>query len=428
MPSGQPVLRPELEPPTWSFFRESFHDAPPGRPAAWRIVGLWAVERLSERLGDDWPQRTYEKLGRLPCGMAWAGGHTVAYVEFIEPALWLELLSTCDGFARVRDALRRDPREEQIPHLRLQLEVGALAARAGYGVRFERTVPGSSKTSDITIDPEKGQSLLVEARVLLQDDRAVAINHFTDRAFRRIQTICREREVECSGDIAEVLHDPQLAELLDLVDGHARLVRAGGVTLPLLLHGAKLQISRQGAGAEKRLSGPALTGDLWPRIADRLVQKAQQTQGAQNVWLRICALQGLWLFTQWGSLDLSDKLATMRQNILSGLSDYPHVDGVVISSASTWPQGTIDPDSYEGGSHGWALRCCIPPIRARETLIVPLHADGATKKYARVWRDLYAAESAWLDYALAQFQLPSTEEIFTPPGEPIGPAIRKSTS
>ena len=165
------------------------------------------------------------------------------------------------------------------------------------------------------------------------------------------------------------------------------------------------------------MHGPALTGDLWPRIADRLDQKARQTEGAQNVWLRICALQGLWLFTQWASLPLADKLATMRQNILSGLSDHPHVAGVVISSASAWPQGTIEPDGYADEVGGYALRCSIPPMMARETLIVPLRPDSETSRYARVWRDLYASEPDWLDYALRKFDLPTVGEIFATTGE-----------
>jgi hypothetical protein len=206
--------------------------------------------------------------------------------------------------------------------------------------------------------------------------------------------------------------DLKLAELLDAVETHARLIKAGGVTPRLLLHGAALQVGKRGVASDKGLCGPALTGDLWPRIADRLDQKARQTQGAKNAWLRICALQGLWLFTQWASLPLAEKLATMRQNILSQLSDHPHVDGVVISSASAWPQGTIIPDEYEDEFGGRALRCAIPPMMARETLIIPLRPEPKTRGHARVWSDLYASEPGWLDHALARFDLPQVSEIF----------------
>jgi hypothetical protein len=401
-----------IPPPSWSYFRDGFENASPVRSRAWRRVGVWAVDRLNKRLGDDWPRRTWEKNGQLPGGMAWAIGHPAAYFELIELALWLEVLCDREGFADLLRSLKRDPREDVVPHLRLELEVGALAAAAGYGVRFERPIADSTKTSDITIDLDERQSLLVEARVILPDDRAVAINRFTDHAFQSIQDICQQHEVECSGDLTEVLDDLELAELLDNIATHARLVKVGGVTPPLLLHGAALQVSQRGTASDKGLHGPALAGDLWPRIADRLDQKARQTEGAQNVWLRICALQGLWLFTHWASLPLADKLATMRQNILSQLSHHPHVDGVVISSASAWPQGTIIPDEYEDEFGGYALRCAIPPMMARETLIVPLHPDPETRGYARVWRDLYASEPDWLDHTLAKFDLPTVSEIF----------------
>ena len=251
---------PAVEPPTWSYFRDGFENAPPVRSPAWRRVGVWAVDRLSKRLGDEWPRHTWEKNGQLPGGMAWAIWHPAAYFELIELALWLEVLCDCEGFAALLRSLKRDPREDVVPHLRLELEVGALAAAAGYGVRFERPIADSTKTSDITIDVDKDESLLVEARVILQDDRAVAINRFTDQAFPGIQAICAEYEVECSGDLTEVLDDLELAELLDAVETHARLVKAGGVTPGLLLHGAALQVGQRGAASDKGLRGPALRG------------------------------------------------------------------------------------------------------------------------------------------------------------------------
>jgi hypothetical protein len=402
----------DIAPPSWWDFRDAFENPPADRSAARRQVGVWAADRLSERLGEEWPQRTFSALGQLPGGMKWAGIHMVTYAKFVELALWLELLCSCEGFARVRDALKQDPREEQILHLRLQLEVGALAASAGYRVQFERPIPDSLKKSDITIDLAEGKSLLVEAQVVLQDQSTVVINNFTDKAFRAIQDIRMTHEVDCSGDLKEVLNDTDLADLLDVIEKHARLVKAGGVTPRLVLHGASLQVSPRESRPDRALRGPKRTGDVWPRIAGRLDQKARQTEGGQNVWLRICPLQGLWPFTPWGQLGLPDKLASMRQNIASGLARHSHVDGVVISSASGWPQGTINPDEYADDAGGYALRCAIPPIRARETLIIPLNAKPDTIDHASLWRDLYVSEPDWLDHALRTFDLPSTTEIF----------------
>jgi hypothetical protein len=51
-------------------------------------------------------------------------------------------------------------------------------------------------------------------------------------------------------------------------------------------------------------------------------------------------------------------------------------------------------------------------MMARETLIVPLHTDAETRRYARVWRNLYCSEPDWLDHALKKFALPNVAEIF----------------
>jgi hypothetical protein len=147
-----------------------------------------------------------------------------------------------------------------------------------------------------------------------------------------------------------------------------------------------------------------------------LVEKAIQTRGAQNVWLRFTALQGLWLLTRWGQLGLPGKLATMRPNIMHALSGHPHVDGVVLSSALAWPHGTIDPEEHADQSGAYALRVAVAPMMARETLVVPLRARAGPVAHARVWRDLYAAEPDWPDAALGQFGLPLVADIFAPTG------------
>jgi hypothetical protein len=346
--------------------------------------------------------------------MGYAISHTSAYFELVQLALWLELLSHLQGFADIRRTLRSDAREDVVPHVRLQLEVGALAVAAGHGVRFEPPVPDSARNSDISIELADEERFLVEARVLLPDRRTVTQNELSDRALTALQRLASRLDVDCAGDITRPLQDDELAELLERVSAHARLVHAGAHPPPLHIHGANLQITRRETTTDRSLRGPALTGDLWPRIADRLVKKAIQTRGAENVWLRFTALQGLWLFTHWGQLGLPEKLATMRTNIVHALSGHPHVDGVVLSSALAWPQGTIDPDEHADQSGGYALRVTVPPMMARETLVVPLRAQARPVAHARAWRDVYAAEPEWPDLALEQFGLPLVTDIFAP--------------
>jgi hypothetical protein len=88
----------------------------------------------------------------------------------------------------------------------------------------------------------------------------------------------------------------------------------------------------------------------------------------------------------------------------------------VLSSALAWPQGKVDSEDYAEPQGGHALRVVVPPMMARETLVLPLRAGAEPIAHARVWRDLYASEPDWLDHALAQFGLPLTCEIFARSG------------
>jgi hypothetical protein len=45
------------------------------------------------------------------------------------------------------------------------------------------------------------------------------------------------------------------------------------------------------------------------------------------------------------------------------------------------------------------LRYVLPAVRVRETMIVPLSAEGID--LARFWVDCYDAEGSWLDWALS---------------------------
>jgi hypothetical protein len=77
---SEPVFDSDLV-PTWEYFTDCFENAPDGRTHAWGKVGLWAVERLREHLGTEWPATTFRRHGALPGGMGYAVAHSVAYFE-----------------------------------------------------------------------------------------------------------------------------------------------------------------------------------------------------------------------------------------------------------------------------------------------------------------------------------------------------------
>lgn len=400
-------------PPDWDALIDGFTNAPPGRSDAWRTTGSWALERLREHLGEHWPRRTFERHRALPADIAWSATHVVACANMIELALRLMLLSGCDGFADARRPLLRDAREESYQHVCLQLEVGGLGISAGHDVRFEPPVPESKKNADVEIAVQGGERIVVETQVQLAAERARATDDFSAATFPRIQEAARRHGAVCGGDLGRVLSEDEAAELLEAVEAYARLLAAGGVAPALNLHGARLQLRAQADELERSLGGPQHTGDLWPRMAGLLVKKAKQTVGADNVWVRVSALQGLWLLSTWARADMPTKLRTLSQNVRAALSPYPHVSGVVIGTSCDLARGKFNDETYEELHGGVAIRRAIRPARVRETMVIPTATDRDPVIASQPWRDLYAEESPWLDTALARFDLPSVDEIFS---------------
>ena len=376
------------------------------RPSAWVEAGRWAIDRVSQMLGEGWPERVWEEHSDLPSGIAIASWHTVAYAELLELALRLQLLNDCPRFVPLRRALKTDAREEQVQHLRIQLEVAALALRDGYPVEFEPPIPGSEKRADLAVNLNGAEPLIVETRAVLPDSDMRTVNEFTDELFPKISWVTTPHGVQCSGTVSEVLDEHDSAELLDEIKVRARLVAADMVAPPLRIHGAELTVSRAGEGTGLR--GPQIGGNGWPRIAARLKEKAEQTMGAREVWLRFDVRQGIWQFTPWSQEDLVTKGEQLAAVVIETLSTYGHVDGVVMSSGSLLAQGQFDAEEHASAWGVVGLRRLIDPLRVREAFVIPLRDTATSQQAVEVWREFYGAEPTWLDWALNEFGLPST--------------------
>jgi hypothetical protein len=57
------------------------------------------------------------------------------------------------------------------------------------------------------------------------------------------------------------------------------------------------------------------------------------------------------------------------------------------------------------------VRRCLPFTRVRETIVIPRRTEPGLD--ARFWLDLYGDEQSWLDWALAEVDLPSTAAILS---------------
>jgi hypothetical protein len=373
---------------------------------AWRLVGAWALDVLERRLGVDWPRTAMAKSGQVPPELGLASMNAVAQAALLELALRLELLEGTPGLARLVQDLRRDPRAARLAHVRLQLELAALAARARRLLGVERPLTPHAPPVDVLV-ADSG-SLGVETFAVLRDDVGRATSRYTDELFERLIAVESRHNVSIAGEVLEVLGPEATDELVAAVEGYARFVAAGGTVPPVRREGALLTIERQ-RPERTTLRGPRHERDLWRRLAARLVQKGRQAVEAGATWLRVDLHDGLWQLTPWARESLTRKTVSLAAAVRAALTNKAvgghGLTGAVFSSGALLAQGPfVAEDVAVDGARG--LRRLLTPLRVRETIVVPLRGGGA------LLGDLYADESSWLPWALEQVDLPGPDEIF----------------
>lgn len=131
--------------------------------AARHEVGAWAMERVRAALGEDWPQRWHARFGRRPQFISDAASNALAYAQLIETGLRLESLAGTLRLTRLTREWSRHLEGIRLLHVRLQLEVAALAQSLGASVEFETPVqlPETTRPADVLITTE-AEKLIAE--------------------------------------------------------------------------------------------------------------------------------------------------------------------------------------------------------------------------------------------------------------------------
>jgi hypothetical protein len=215
-----------------------------------------------------------------------------------------------------------------------------------------------------------------------------------------------------SGDISERLDDVATAAMLRRVEQAAQNTATTGKENAVLWPGAHLRVLPTGTG-EWHLQTAVEQSDSWPWIASRLIQKAKQAQAAGGGWLGVDLLDGTWQFTPWARAGLRAQIDEMARQVRSVHADLSGISGVILSSGAAVAQGQFYSESARSNGNNFGLRHVLPAVRVRETMIVPLSAEGID--LARFWVDCYDAEGLWLDWALGLCGLPSLCDIFPAP-------------
>jgi hypothetical protein len=115
--------------PSWDLYRRML--ASPDVSPARRQATSWAMDELEQRMGPDWLERYFDARGHVPVEVNLGPAHRSALGNLLDFALRLAVLDGVPGAGKIQREMRTDLRDERRRHCALQLEVGALATRAG---------------------------------------------------------------------------------------------------------------------------------------------------------------------------------------------------------------------------------------------------------------------------------------------------------
>ncbi len=373
------------------------------RSAAYREVAVWALTELRLVLGEDWLRRAAESERPPPllAHLDLVGWHTLAFADVVEWALRLRLVRDVPGEAKLRRDLTCDATAGRTLHTALQLGVATMALRLGWDVALEpRAADGPP--ADVLVAAPAGE-LLTETRVRSAADITQRAHREVDEVMHRLVLLGAKHGASIEGRLERV---PSESELHDIERRVADWTASEPAATRWSADGIDLRIVARDR-AQGQLMSPPIRTDTWMRLTDALNEKAARMERSGAQWLRILPLTGMWAFTPWARRPLESKLRDVAAALKQTLGDAGPA-GVVLSSSATLHPGDVPESTVVAGS-AIGVRRAIAPMRARETLIVPL--DRAAEPSADDWAALADAEADWLDWALTREGLPSLAEV-----------------
>lgn len=263
-----------------------------------RKATSWALDELEQRMGPDWLERYYDARGHVPTEVNLGPAHRSALGNLLDFALRLAVLDGVPGAGKIQREMRKDLRDERRRHCALQLEVAALATRAGYTPLFEDRIQAGAPPSDVVLRRE-GVTLRIETFAILRDQRAQEIDAFWHRFTRAIIDLELRHGTPIAGTIGDPLDEEDSAELLRRLAEAVDHALQTGQARQVSMHGTDLLVQPPG-GTNHDLKTAVYESDCWPRITSKLRGKAEQAQASGCNWIRVDLLDGTWAFTPLG--------------------------------------------------------------------------------------------------------------------------------
>lgn len=377
----------------------------PGTPRA--LAAQKAIAIMRSVLGEDWLS---VDATLIPNEVALAFSHTLAFVQLLALALRLQEFSDVSGTAVLRRNLRTDRRPDSWRHVELQLELAALTAAAGAGIEFERG-PKHGWPADVVATLE-GASVLFEAFSVFTSQEWRDADRTSDEIVNRILAPQIRHNLSIVADFhAGVLAPDELEDWLQRLEAAAEDVAKDGEPRTVIAGVVSADIAPAGRGPSSRFSGPPIVFNGWQRMLGKLEQKSRQTSASSDdVWLRVDVLDGIWQFTEWARYDLAEKLRVLEEYLRQAFAEAASLAGFIVSTGAAMAQGTFADEALQNERGSVALRRSLPPLRVRETLIVPMSDQGLS--LVDFLATAYAAEPNSLDRSLQLAGLGTVDEIF----------------
>lgn len=385
-----------------------------------RDLVLWATDVVRDFYGDQWFAR-HALMRSIPVMSVrdWPLSSPLALVRLIERAARIAVAppQVRECLAEGPNGIRRSRGGAPFHHLDVVLEVVGLALRDGWSVAAEEQT-ADGRYPDLRV--AKGtMSYSIEVTRQGLDREFLRLDRQSSLLHDRLAAIELTHPVESVVSVVRELADEEVSCFLAEVQGAAAATAADKTSRTVDLGYASVTTYPRGERPEHAsiFKGPLLGGDMWPRFAQRLRDKAARTSGAGRTWLRIDEVGGLLSLTPAGQMPIDQQLALVSANIRSELSDFSHICGVILGHGAEpdWypsrPQPTI-----QDASGAIALERRLPGGRRRRTFAV---AVGTYSKVAVPDHlalrpaDWYGSESGWLAWALNLLRKPSVTRLVT---------------
>jgi hypothetical protein len=377
-----------------------------------------AVASIADFLGEDWLERFLRPRSaagnddHLPLmSFSWwpGNGASHVYVRLLAFAARIRLFAGAEGIAQVRRAMRSDV--GHFAHAHLQLEVGALALRDGWHVRFEPKVDSRQHgRADVALT-RAGEAMLVETKGFRLDKHTAADLKFTDLIHNRVLALEMTEQVSFSGELGIGDDLTELEGWLQNLSTAARRVSQTGVPAELDAPFGGTMHVRPGRPPERSgYSLPIRRGDEWLRLRAAIRSKADQGRSDLPLWLRFDETSEFWNLSAPPGPAHVHWLAELARQVQLVMADFDNLAGLVLSGL---PGASTAHDVEMGllGSRAVLMGRRTGPAFWRESLLIPA-SQNASAEQLLYWLNWYRDEHSWLAWALQQLDLPPLEELF----------------